>query len=170
MEKSRAFKKGSDFETTTYLILKRQLRDALIVHDVHVPYKPNPAQIDILVVRGWSFHVLELKNYEYSLTGHLEDKKWTAKSGAGSYYVQNPILQNSAQSFKLIQAMKSLKFPPPREIKGFVIVPDTCRLNIDSHLKQTVITAEAFVQNALKSKPGTGDLQKLREVLLSWKK
>ena len=170
MDKSRAFKKGSDFETALFLTLSRSLRGSLVMHNVHIPFDPNPAQIDILVVRGWSFHVLELKNYEHSLTGGIADKKWIAKSDTRSYSVQNPIIQNNTQSFKLVQKLRNMGFAPPKEIKGFVIVPETCRLEVDSHLRQAIITVEEFIRIALKSKPGEGDIQRLREVLLTWKR
>jgi len=170
VDKSRAFKKGSDFEITVFLTLKRHLRDALVMHDVHIPFTPNPAQIDLLVVRGWSFHVLELKNYEHSLSGSIADKRWLAKSDSRSYKIQNPILQNSTQSFKLIQVLKSLGFSPPREIKGFVVVPPTCRLEIDSHLKPSVVTLDSLIRTIQNAKPGEGDIKRLKEVLLAWKR
>lgn len=170
MDRSLAFKKGSDFEISVYLTLKRQLKNTLVMHDVHIPADPNPAQIDILVVRGWSFYILELKNYESSLTGILKDKKWVAKSDKHTYNVQNPLQQNNNQALKLMRALNDKGFTLPQVKNCYIIVPATCRLNIDVHLKNAVMTLDSFINLIKKSEPGEGDINKLREVLLEWKK
>jgi len=168
-DKSFAFKKGSDFETSVFLTLKNELREAFVMCDVHIPFTPIPAQIDIVVVIGWSFHVLELKNYDIGLVGRLGDNRWTAKTNTRSFSIQNPIMQNTTQSFKLIQILRAHEFPPPREIKGFVVVPITCRLDVDKHLKQAIVTVDQFIASAKTAKPGAGDIEKLRRLFLQWK-
>ena len=170
MDKSRAFKKGSDFEMCVYLSLNRALKDAFIMHGIHIPFDPSPAQIDLLVVCGWSFHILELKNYEYCIKGSLEDKRWIAMSNTRTYKVQNPIMQNTTQTFKFVQKLRNIGFTPPREIKNYVIVPDTCRIDVDKYLLEAIITIDTFITIAKSAKEGSGDIKRLREVLTEWKK
>lgn len=169
--KVRSFKKGSDFETSTLLTLNTRIKQkGLILHDVHVPYKQNAAQIDLLVVVGWTFYILELKNYDNSLSGTVSDDKWTALSGSRSYKVYNPLKQNRVQQFKLAYQLKSMGFKPPVKSKGLIIVPNTCRLEIQDHLRKSIITVEDFVRIANSTPQDVGDIVRLREVLSDWRK
>jgi len=95
---------------------------------IYSPHLGKLTEIDLLVVTPWRVYCLEAKSYTTSLSGNIEEDRWTGYTRDRSTALFNPIIQN-------FEHIRSLKYNLLKvglylnDIPSAVVVPDTCDIS-----------------------------------------
>ena len=107
---------------------------------LNVPIVTTTTNLDVVAVVGKHILVGEMKNYQGFLMGGISDPVWSAGSKGRYLRIQNPIKQNRFHVNNLTRAMvNSGIIMRGLRILDYVVVPDTCKLEVPEVLRKVVI-------------------------------
>jgi len=168
----RTLKKGFKLEFQVAFRILADIPQAQSLMGVTIDGLRNrPTTIDMIVLVGRTIMVVELKNYTNLLKGDLTGKPWEGRTGSRRTKISSPINQNMQHSTSLSVALKKQKIKLRGiRIVDYVVVPDTCVLDIPVELQQTVLKESDFLARVQVESLNTGTfiMDEIEEAMKSW--